>query len=44
MVGVRSFHVQGLTKEALQLDSPPGEPVMVYTGEERMWLPTLTNG
>ena len=32
------------TTEALQLDSPPGEPVMVYTGEARMWLPTLTNG
>jgi hypothetical protein len=32
------------TKEALQLNSPPGEPVMVYMGEARMWLPALTNG
>lgn len=32
------------TREALQLDHPPAEPVMVYTGEARMWLPTLANG
>jgi hypothetical protein len=31
------------TKEALQLDSPPGEPAMVYTGEARTWLPALAN-
>ena len=31
------------TKEALQLDSPPAEPVMAYAGEARTWLPTLTN-
>jgi hypothetical protein len=29
------------TKEALQLDRPPGEPVMVYTGEASTWLPAL---
>lgn len=32
------------TKEALQLDRPPAEPVMVYTDEARMWLPTLGHG
>jgi hypothetical protein len=32
------------TKETLQLASPPTEPVMVYAGEARTWLPTLTNG
>ncbi len=31
------------TKEALQLDRPPAEPVMVYTGEARTWLPALEN-
>ena len=31
------------TKEALQLDAPPAEPVMVYTGEARTWLPALAN-
>lgn len=33
----------GGTKEALQLDRPPAEPVMVYTGEARTWLPALAN-
>jgi hypothetical protein len=31
------------TREALQSDSPPTEPVMVYTGEAHTWLPKLTN-
>jgi hypothetical protein len=31
------------TKEALQLDHPPAEPIMVYAGEARTWLPTLAN-
>jgi hypothetical protein len=32
------------TKEALQLASPPTEPVMVYADEARTWLPRLANG
>ena len=31
------------TKEALQLDRPSAEPVMVYTGEARTWLSALAN-
>jgi hypothetical protein len=31
------------TNEALQLDRPPAEPVMVYTGEARTWLPALAS-
>lgn len=31
------------TREALQSDRPPAEPVMVYTREAHTWLPGLTN-
>jgi hypothetical protein len=31
------------TKEALQIDHPPTEPVMVYTAEARTWLPALAS-
>jgi len=31
------------TKEALQLDRPPAEPVMVYAGEAGTWLPALAS-